>query len=260
MIFAALGRSRFPRALRDDGLARCSVSGSTVWIGLGPNPGYGRAPLEDVPTAPRSVFFVEAPLQAELIRAFARSRAALTVEHLVIGTSHDYAGSKRCIGYDMAAAVGALADARLPVLTRLSLGDMEMLFNGHRLLGTIGEIGHVFAAAPALEQLDLNGHFALSAPVRHERLRRLGYQNEDVGISGGPVSQETFSNLLSCSFPRLTALQIDHDDDALDPRYAIPEAFFAGPAFPALETLVMNHLEGEVEARLSEWKKARGLR
>lgn len=254
-----LGASRFARALRRIGLARCSVSGSAVWIGLGPHREYGRAPLEAVPKAPRALFFVEAPLQVELIRAFARSREARTVEHLVIGTSHDYASSKRCIGYDMAPAVAALAGARLPALTRLSLGDMEMLFNGHRLFGTIGEIGHVFAAAPALETLDLNGHFVLAAPVGHERLRTLTYQNEDVGISGGPVSQETFSNLLSSSFPRLATLRIDHDDDESEPRYAIPEAFFTGTGFPALVSSVMNHLEPEAEGRLAAWRRERGL-
>ena len=143
------------------------------------------------------------------------------------------------------------------MLTRLSLGDMEMLFNGHRLLGTIGEIGHVFAAAPALETLDLYGHFELTAPVRHERLRSLVYQNEDIGISGGPVSQETFSNLLSSSFPRLTTLRIDHDDDETDPRYTIPEAFLSGASVPALASVVMNHLKPATETRLAAWRHTR---
>lgn len=254
-----LGASRFARGLRRYGLVRCSVSDAVVWIGLGPDREHGRTPLDQAPKAPRALFFVEAPLQVELIRAFARSREARTVEHLVIGTSHDYAASKRCIGYDMAPAVAALAGARLPALTRLSLGDMEMLFNGHRLLGTIGDIGHIFAAAPSLETLDLNGHFALGAPVRHEQLRRLGYQNEDVGISGGPVSQDTFSHLLSSTCPRLTTLQIDHDDDGIDPRYEIPEGFFARSGFPSLASLVVNHLAPAAQARLTAWKAERGV-
>jgi hypothetical protein len=83
-------RSSFRRAMDATGLERCSISGSDLWVGLPPDPDYRRMPLQAVPEAPRSVLFVEAPEQLQLIAALADGPEAKTIENLMSGTSHDY--------------------------------------------------------------------------------------------------------------------------------------------------------------------------
>lgn len=164
MILAA-ETSRFARAVEDYGLARCCITGSTIWIGLRPDPEYRRAPLAAVPQAPRSLRFVEAPDQAELACALAASAEAASLEQLMIGTSHDYI-SNRPVRYDMSAA---FRGTRWSALKHLSLGDMELLFNGHAYCGKLGDVTDVLDAAPQLDELRLRGEFTLRSPVRHDR-------------------------------------------------------------------------------------------
>lgn len=248
----------FPAALRAYGMERCSMAGQSMCIGLAPSADHGLLPLHDVPAAPGWVCFLEAPRQADLIRAFAASPRARTVERLVIGTSHDYA-QKRSGGYDMAAAVAALEGARFPALKRLSLGDMEMLFNGHRLFGTLGDVAAVFDIAPHLEEISLHGHFALRRPVRHARLRSLLVEVEDVGVTGGPLDQETVSNLFLSDLPSLAECTLDLNGDYPEFLYTIPDAFLSGSPFPALQLLRINTLTPEANARIEAWKAKRGV-
>lgn len=251
--------SRFAQALHAYGLARCSFVGSTICVGLGPDPAYRRSPLETVPGAPEAVAFLAAPQQADLIAAFTASQEACTVNRLMIGTSHNYA-VERAGHYDMSDAVAALSEAALDSLTHLSLGDMELLFNGHRLLGTLGEITHLFAIAPRLCELDLYGHFNFGQPVRHDQLQDVSIALDDIGFSGGPLSQASVSNLLTSSFPNLATFHLDLDEgDRLDD-YTIPDAFFDDAAFPALTAFSMDCLTDQSAARLSEWKQANRIR
>lgn len=248
----------FPAALRAYGMERCSTTGECVCIGLAPSADHGLLPLHEVPDSASWVCFLEAPRQADLIRAFVASPRARTVERLVIGTSHDYA-QNRSVGYDMAAAVAALEGAKLPALKRLSLGDMEMLFNGHRLFGTLGDVTAVFDIAPQLEELRLHGHFALRRPVRHARLRSLLVEVEDIGVTGGPLDQETVSNLLLSDLPSLAECTLDLNDDHPEFLYAIPDAFLSGSRFPALRSLHVDTLTPEASARIEAWKARRGV-
>ncbi|MFC3181683.1 hypothetical protein [Cypionkella sinensis] len=48
----------------------------TLCIGLGPDPAYRLTPLQAVPATTASISFLDAPLQADLIRAFATSLRA----------------------------------------------------------------------------------------------------------------------------------------------------------------------------------------
>jgi hypothetical protein len=257
MILAA-ETSRFACAVEDYGLARCCTTGSTIWIGLRPDPEYRRAPLAAVPQAPRSLCFVEAPDQAELVGALAASAEAASLEHLMIGTSHDYIPG-RPIRYDMSAAVAALCGARWPALKHLSLGDMELLFNGHAYYGKLGDVTDVLAAAPQLDELRLRGQFMLRGPVRHDRLREMSVCVDDIGVSGGPLSQDTVSNLLASDFPALRTVCLSLDDGEREADYVIPDAFFAGSRFPALTVFDMDCLAPEQHARLAAWKTGRGL-
>jgi hypothetical protein len=259
MIFAAFKPSRFVRAVEDYGLARCAMTGSTLWIGLGPDPDYRRLALAALPQAPRSLCFVAAPDQVELIGTLAASREAATLEHLMIGTSHDYARN-RPIPYDLSAAVAALRGARFPALRHLSLGDMEMLSNGHAYYGKLGDVTHLFAAAPELDELRLRGQFTLGAPVRHDRLRDMSVFVDDIGVSGGPVSQDTVANLLSSDFPAMSTVCLSLEDGDREVDYRIPDAFFTGSRFDAVTVFDMDCLAPEDEARLAAWKAGRGLR
>jgi hypothetical protein len=250
--------SPFARAVADYGLANCCVTGATIWIGLRPSAEYQRAPLAAVPTVPRSLCFVEAPEQATLIAALAASAEAASLEHLMIGTSHDYIPN-RPIRYDMSAAVAAFRAARWPALQRLSLGGMELLFNGHAYYGKLGDVTDVFGAAPQLDELRLHGQFALRGPVSHGRLRELSVFVDDIGVSGGPLSQDTVSNLLSSDFPALRGVCLSLEDGDREADYVIPVAFFAASRFPGLTAFDMDCVAPEDEARLAAWKTARGL-
>ncbi len=228
-------------------------------VGLAPDPDGKRLPLDSIPAKPRRIGFFDAPLQADLIRAFLNGPRARWLEYLFIGTSHDYA-AKRPAGYDMTAPVAALKGASLPALKGLSLGDMECLFNGHRMFGTLGDITYVFDAAPALTRLWLQGHFRLPAPVRHSRLEELCVEVDDIGITDGPLNQVTVSSLLSSTFPNLATCDLDlevADEDAL---YTLPAAFLTKAAFPALRVLHVNALTPPSGADLAAWKGLRGLR
>jgi hypothetical protein len=216
-----LRRDHFANTLKTYGLHRCAMAGQTLCVGLGPDPAYRLTPLQAVPATIASISFLDAPLQADLIRAFATSPRARRIEHLVIGTSHDYA-KHRAAGYDMTQAVAALHGASLPMLKRLSLGDMEMLFNGHRLFGSLGEISPIFQTAPALTELHMHGHFTLSSPAHHRHLTKLEVEVDDIGVTGGPLDQQTVSNLLLSDFPALTACALDFGEDAPEGGYQIP--------------------------------------
>lgn len=257
MILAA-DASPFARAVEDYGLGNCSTTGETIWLGLPPNAEHRRAPLTAEPRAPRSLCFVEAPDQEPLIAALAASAEAGTVEHLMIGTSHDYIPN-RPIRYDMSAAIAALSGARWPALKHLSLGGMELLFNGHAYYGKLGDVTAVFDAAPQLEELRLHGQFMLRGPARHDRLQDLSVFVDDIGVSGGPLTQDTVSNLLSSDFPVLRNICLSLEDGDRGDDYIIPDDFFDGAQFPALTAFDMDCLTPDEEARLAAWKSERGL-
>jgi hypothetical protein len=254
-------RSRFARTLEAYGLDRCSLSasGSQLWVGLPAHPDYDRAPLDAVPEKLKSVCFVEGPEQAGLVAAFVASAESRAVEFLMIGNSHDYKGSGEPGAFDVAPAVAALCDARLAALTTLSLGDMERLFNGHVYYGRVGDITHVFDIAPNLAELYVCGCPALARPVGHERLEMLQVRLDDIGVSGGPISQATLDAILASRFPRLRTLDLALDEEGAQP-YGVPEAFFTDNGFPALQNLGMDWLKPEVEPRLRAWAASRAVR
>jgi len=246
----------FDRALRNYGLERCSMSGSALCVGLKPHPEYDRVAVETVPERLTWVCFLEAPEQADLIRAFVTSPHAQTVEQLIIGTSHDY-DAKRS-GYDMTKAVRALTGAKLPALKRIVLGEMELLFNGHALYGSLGDITHIFDAAAQLDELELCGQFSLKSPLRHERLRKLTVSVfSDIGIGDGPLRQDTVSHLMLSFFPRLTNCDLHLDGMPPDTLFSIPEEFFARPRFLAMQSFSIDALTPEAETRMKEWMAQR---
>jgi len=240
-------------------LRRCSISGSDFWIGLPPDPKHGRIAVAKVPEAPKSLLFLEGPAQGELIADFVQGPWVEVVENLVIGTSHDYIVPEHSGPYDFTRAVGALNGARMPALKRLSLGDMELLFNGHGYYGRLGDITHVFDIAPQLEELRICGNAKLSRPVQHEQLRMLVMTADDIAGHCAPMSQATLTRLLTSRFRCLTECDLSLEaDEAL--LYQLPEAFFSGEGFPALEALSIDSLTAEDAARLSAFKANRGLR
>jgi hypothetical protein len=256
-LFRRLRISPFARALEAYGLPRCSMAGATLCVGLPPHPQYKRLAVERIPEAPTSIAFFEGPLQAGLVRALASSPEVTTLKHLAVATSHDFKPTE--IRYDMSEAVTALRGARLPALERLALGDMEMLFNGHRLFGTVGAIDHVFDIAPGLRELNLHGHFVLQRLPRHAALIELTVEVEDIGIVHAPLDQETVSHLLLADFPALETCHLDLFDDDAEFLYSVPDAFFAPTSFPALSQFSINTLNSQAADRVAEWQAARNL-
>jgi hypothetical protein len=250
-------RSSFEPVLRQYGFERCSVSGTTLLIGLGPDDRYRRRPITEASIALSTVGFLEAPEQAELIAAYCASSEALALRSLMVGTSHDYKAREdtrhRC--HD---AVAALSKAQFPALRTLSVGDMEKLFNGSSVFGKLGDVGGIFDAAPQLDDLSLHGNFELNQPVRHATLRRLNVWVQEIGGTEGPLSQSTVDSLLLSSFPRATDISLQLEEwDAGD--YAIPERFFTRNGFPALKTFDIDMIAPADMDRLSRWKVERGL-
>ena len=253
-------QSRLEEALARYGWDRCSVStNGQLWIGLAPHNEYARVPTNSLPQDLKQVCFVEGPEQAELVEAFAASPEALRIEFLMIGTSHDYAKRRGPGPYNFAPAIGALRQAGLPALRRLSLGDMEQLFNGHVYYGSIGNITHVFDIAPQLEELAVCGCAILERPVTHERLETLHLRVDDIGVSGGPLGQPTIDNILTSRLPALRTLELSLDTQDVQP-YAVPEAFFTSNGYPALESFGMDCLTPDAQSRLRAWAETRNVR
>jgi hypothetical protein len=253
-------QSRLTEALARYGWDRCSVSpNGQFWIGLGPHGEYGRSPANAVPQDIRQVCFVEGPEQAELVEAFAASPEAQRIEFLMIGTSHDYARRRGPGPFNFAPALDALRNASLPALRRLSLGDMEQLFNGNVYYGSVGDITHVFGMAPQLAELAVCGYAELERPVTHQRLEALHIRVDDIGVSGGPLGQATIDNILMSRLPAVRALELSLDVEGVQP-YAVPEAFFSDNGFPALECFGMDCLKPDTESRLKAWAETRKIR
>ena len=253
-------QSRLTEALGRYGWDRCSISpNGLLWIGLAPHNEYARAPTNVLPTDLRQIGFVEGPEQAELVETFALSPEAQRTEFLMIGTSHDYAKRKGPGPYNFAPALDALREARLPALRRLSLGDMEQLFNGSVYYGSVGDITHVFSMAPQLAELSICGSANLERPVTHERLETLSVRVDDIGVSGGPLRQATVDHMLMSSLSALRTLDLSLDVEDVQP-YAVPEAFFSDNRFPALENFGMDCLQPDTESRLRAWAEARKIR
>lgn len=234
-------------------------AGGQLWVGIPSHPEYDRAPLEAAPKGLKAVCFVEGPEQADLVAAFAASPECRTVEFLMIGTSHDYRNQEGQGTLDFSQAIAALGGTSMPALTHLTLGDMERLFNGHVYYGRVGDITHVFDMAPNLSSLYVCGCAVLRRPVRHEKLEKLIMHVDDIGVSGGPLSQATVDNILTSRFPRLRTLELALDEEEVQP-YDVPEAFFADNGFPALERFGMDWLKPDIEPRLRAWASERKLR
>lgn len=255
--------TRFGAALVDYGLERACANDTTLWIGLDGRGELGNAaPLHAPPAARQRVVFLEAPVQADLIAAFVASPEAERVEDLFIGTAQDYPGRwprETFPGYDMAAAVGALRSATLPALRQLTLGDMEDRAGGFRLFGTVGEISHVFAAAPQLAYLGLHGNFALATPVRHGTIDTIETLFDTYGVTGETITQETLDNLLLSDFPSLSRMLLEMSEGGDEADRTLPDGFLAPGHMPALRMLEIDRLTPAAGAELSRLKALRRL-
>lgn len=232
--------SAFRQAVEKAGIERCSISGQDLWIGLPPSPGHRRVPLLVLPESPKSLLFVEGPEQVDIIAALAASPEAMTVENLMIGTSHDFIPTHRA-PYDFSEAIAALQKARMPALKRLALGEMELLFNGHAYYGHLGDLTGMFGIAPNLIELHIRGRATLARPVHHHSLQVLSIIADDIAGHSGATSSETVTNILSSQLPNLTQLHLSLEADD-GPSYVIPETFYAGNNMPALSQIEMDCL------------------
>ncbi len=243
-------------ALEAYGLDRCGQSGAALLIGLGPasfsDPPVAQR-LAAPPEAPGDIHFLDAPSQVDLIAALLASPEAERVVDLHIGSCLDWAKEGR---FDYREAVSLLGTANLPALTHLTLGEMFLTFNGHPYFGRIGDVAPVLDAVPTLEHLDLFGQFEWSLPVSHAALRELSAQVDEVGVTGGPPSQDAVTHLLSSTLPALIELDLDLDDGG-DDTFALPMRFPGEDAMPALRRVNMTNLGPEDEARLAAWHASR---
>lgn len=242
-------RTRFLKALKRFGWSECSWAGDTLLVGLPPDRTLGRWTVITLPRDVRKIAFLQGPLQADLIRALARSTVARDLTHLTIATSHDYA-ERKLGAYDFRPAIAALKATHFPQLESLSLGNMEQLFNGHRYFGTLGDISHVFDAAPKLTTLNLHGQCALGSPITHHCLTELFLEVDDIGVNGGPISRDTLDHLLTSNLPALTQMELSLADGTPNDRYALPDVARMHAGMPRLKSIHIDCLSEEGLLRL----------
>ena len=248
------GDSPFARALAGYGLGRCGQSGAALLIGLGEGsfqaPSFVRR-LSAVPDRPEDIHFLDAPNQVGLIAALMASPEAAALVDLHIGSSLDVVAAGR---FDYREAVAALNGACLPALSHLELGGMFLTFNGHPYFGQLGDVAHIFDTAPALTELDLYGTFGLSRPVSHATLCRFSAQIDEIGVTGGPPTQDPVTRLLTSTFPALVELDLDLDGGSPDLSFALPESFPDPVSMPALRRVAVTNLAPGDDARLAAWR------
>ena len=247
----------FDDTLRRYGLDRCSQAGEVLIIGVGPEEPLGD-PVEILPSAVSSILFLDAAQQVEMIAQFMSSPHAAVVQSLALGSSHKVAEQGGSL--DFRDAVAIFRGQELPALTRLSLGDMERLFNGHCYYGKLGDVAPVLAAAPRLTELDLYGHFELRAPVHHPSLQALTVIVDEIGVTGGPPSQSTLTNLLRSQLPALQRLELWLDDGDPELRYELPEEFLQASGMPALKTLGVDRMTADAVVALRLWAEQRQVK
>ncbi len=241
----------FANALADYGFEHCSQREGTLLVGLPPVQGLDSVGILDRDI--RSIAFLAAPIQSDLIAAFARDPISQQIEELTVGTSHDYA-QRRLGGFDFRLAIAALSRP-MPALRKLSFGDMLQLFNGGQYYGQLGDIGLIFANCPNLEDLSLFGQFELGEPVTHSVLKSIYAAADSIGVSGGPVSHETVDRLLLSMFPVLETLTLELEEEDLQAPYRLPEGFETSNGMPRLRHLHLDPLTDMSLATLLTWQK-----
>ena len=234
-------KTSFQTALAAYGVENCARSGSTILIGLPAKHG-NFAPVETVFDLGSRFSFLAAPAQADVIQAFANSQESQQAEFIALGTTSLFAETNRAGGYDITAAVQALASANLAHLKHLSLGEMEMLANGHPLYCQCGDIGSLIQSAPHLRRLSIFGSFDLAQPLSHPELEHIEIDVDDIAGSAGELDQTTFNNMLTGDMPKLRQLTIDMDDEP-DARLTLPSAFTDRLTLPALRQVHIGNLD-----------------
>lgn len=182
----------------------------------------------------------------------------MTVENLMIGTSHDYIPSHQA-PYDFSAAIAALKDARMPALRRLIVGEMELLFNGHGYYGHLGDVTDLFDIAPSLAEFHICGSATVRRPVQHDNIELLSIVADDIAGNSGATAPETVTNILASHFAKLNRLNLSLEADEAQ-SYGIPEVFYAGTNMPSLREIEIDCLVPEHEERLKRWKADRHVR
>lgn len=235
----------FQRAVQAYGLSNCAALQDGLALGLPARQAPHLRRLRSVPGAPDHVSFLVAPDQLGLLHALLEDPAARSLKALAIGTSHAYPPSGP---HDFSAMVAALKGHVLPEVTDVALGEMMPLFNAEMALGSLGVIDHVFEVFPALETLALYGYFRLLAPHRHTRLRVLEGCVDDMGVTGGALSQNTVTHLLSSDLPALERVDLDFEVAGQHLSYDLPDSFVARA--PALAVVWVTPLTETSAARL----------
>lgn len=246
-------KSPFAKALASYGFKNCSQRQGKLLIGVPAMDGLD--PIDHLPEDLKAVAFLAAPVQVDLIRSFMNDPLVQQIETLAVGTSHYYA-QHRMGDYDMRAAIACL-DQPLPSLCKAVLGDMSQLFNGGQYYGKLGEIGPFLEQSPALEKLELFGQFALGAPLRHPALKTLYAAADSIGVSGGPVDQQTVTNLLLSEFASLESLELELEEQDLEEDYSLPQGFASVSNMPQLRRLYVDPLAEDCQHALEAWHKAR---
>ena len=187
-----------------------------------------RQPLSRIPPeAKRFSFLLDS--QSELLRAYANSSFPERTEAIQVGSSGQW-GNSRTLDYSESVAL--LSNVKFPNLKILDLGVVVTDDNFNYSYGTVGDIGRLINHCPELEELRVWGHWTLEIPLP---LSKIKYFEIDVPHSGDypqvdPVSQNSFSNLLSSEMPRNPTFFAIHlhqprDFPARDPIwYEVPDS------------------------------------
>ena len=254
----------FEQALAEYGYENCSCENERLFIGLGPKD-IGQ-PVTELSDAFTYVCFFAAPEQVALLQDFVNSEFAQHVTHLFIGTSHDYAERVSTgrvaleLPYYFDKAIDVFKGAHLPALKWLSIGDMELLFNGQALHGYAGDISPVFPACPNLETLEVWSMFRMDQIVDHAAIQEIGIEADGLCMvkeTDEQVDAQSVTNLLSSRFENLRVLELDIPETDTT-QYTIPEAFFEQPSMPALKILNLGGFGDHIANQMDIWQQGTG--
>lgn len=174
---------------------------------------YRPKPVYALHHSPEKLKVLLGDTYTHLAEAFALSKHAETLKHLVVGTVNGSGVSESLCIEPM---VSALSQGHFPVLESLYIGMFEMVYAGDVLTLECGDVTELVEASPNIKELEVEGDFSLKRPLRLTELEILDIRLDDEYYDGETNytkdmvlhNRETIENLLNSDLPNLKKVSI----------------------------------------------------
>ncbi|MEM9072027.1 MAG: hypothetical protein AAGE52_26210 [Myxococcota bacterium] len=200
---------------------RCRRNNEVI---LGAPPVNNRSPIDHIPDPLEGVHFLVGAGCVDLVKAFVDDVNTDALSTLSVGNS-TFQFVRSDLHYER--LVTWLERVSYSNLRVLKLGEWVLFHNSYNLYGTLGDVTTLLTRTPRLECLFLSGEFVLKRPVVLNHLKHLEVVVSDLDLSGPAKSltQETVTNLLNSSFPKLETVFLDLNAPRPEVRYRLPDCF-----------------------------------